>query len=44
MINFLAEMTSLEDTIADKIIENWWVVAVIVIILVIKVVTLFRKK
>jgi len=37
-------MTALEDTIANKIIENWWIFAVIAVILVIKVVSLLKKK
>ena len=36
---FLAEMTPLEDTILDK----WWIVAIIVALIVVKVVTTFRR-
>ena len=40
---FLAEMTPLEDTIFDVILDKWWLVAIIVVLIVVKVVTTFRK-
>ena len=39
----LAEMTPLEDTIAEKMAENWWIFAIICILLVLKVLKLFKK-
>ena len=43
-MKFLAAMTPLEDTILDKVLDNWWIVAVIVILLILRVATLFKKK
>lgn len=39
----LGEMTPLEDTIIEKILENWWIGAVIGILLVLKILSLFKK-
>ena len=43
-MKFLAEITPLEDKILDKVLENWWIVAVIAILLLVKIATLFKKK
>ena len=39
----LGEMTPLEDTIIEKILENWWIAAVIGTLLVLNVLSLCKK-
>jgi len=43
MMQLLAEITPLEDNIFNAIKENWWIFALIGVLIIIKIVSLFRK-
>ena len=40
---FLAEMTPLEDKIIEGALDKWWIWAILIAVIVVKVVTTFRK-
>jgi len=43
MIQLLAEIAPLEDKVFNAIKENWWIFALIGVLIIIKIVSLFRK-